>query len=103
MAYFYDNRAVENKISFSERAYIAGYVTDFLYRNKEKSKKSLLKDINFMNRLLQIKDNYSYRYNEEFKKHDYYGLEYLKKHHLKEYIDLPPYQEPVRLKNTPSD
>jgi len=64
-------------------------------------KEDLYKDQKYISWVLNARNRNAY--NKEFKKHDYYGLEFLKKHHLKEYIHRPPYEEPVRFKKTPSD
>ncbi|QCE43383.1 hypothetical protein [Psychroserpens sp. NJDZ02] len=100
IAYKYEKSKINKGLTFTERAYIAGYLTDFLYRNR--SKNDFYKDKKIINRLLSFEYNYRNRYNEEFKKHDYYGLKFLKKHHLEEYTHLPPL-DTVRLKKMRSD
>ncbi len=84
----YKDRSIAKELSFAERAKVAAYVVEYLYRCQEKMKNDdIFKDITFVNSVLSIRDRN--KYNEEFKKHDYYGLELLKKHHLENYRYLP--------------
>ncbi len=79
---------ISKELSLSERAYVSGYVIEYLYRCQKKFKKDdLYKNSKFAYMLLGqwISNNF----NKEFKMHDYYGLKLLKKHHLKYYKYFP--------------
>ncbi len=67
-------RKIAKELSFAERAKVAAYVVEYLYRCQEKMNQSdSFKKIKFIYDLLGVWDRN--KYNEEFKKHDYYGLE----------------------------
>ncbi len=95
------NKKIAKELSFAERAKVAAYVVDYLYRCQEKMKnEDSFKDIRFVNRVLNVWNRN--KYDEEFKKHDYYGLELLKKHHLEKYRYLPNIED-YQLKPRRSD
>ncbi len=94
-------KEIAKNINFSERAYIAGHIVDCLYKCQEKlNKNDRYKNKEFIYRLLSPWD--SNKYNREFKKHDYYGLKLLKKHHLKHYKYFPDL-DTIRYKKSISD
>ena len=75
---------IGENLSFSERVYVHAYVTEYLYKCQEKFKKEdPYKNREFITSVLRPK--YRNAYNEEFKKHNYYGLKRLKKNHLKKF------------------
>ncbi|WP_346881595.1 hypothetical protein [uncultured Algibacter sp.] len=79
---------ISKELSFSERAYIAAYVVEYLYKCREKlEKEDTYKDSDFVYRLLVPR--YANRYNRELKANDYYGLKLLKKHHIEHYFQYP--------------
>ncbi len=76
------------ELSFLERAYVSAYVVEYLYKCRENLEKDdPYKDSNFVYRLLAPR--HANKYNREFKKHDYYGLKLLKKHHLEHFWEYP--------------
>jgi len=78
------------KISFTEKAFLSGHVINTLYKCQEKLNiNSSMKDYKFIYGVLSLLNNDNNNYNREFKKHDYYGLKLLKKHHLKHYKYFP--------------
>ncbi len=88
-------------LKFSERAYIVAYVVEYLYKCQQKLKNDHpYKNKKFVYRVLSVSDRN--KYNEEFKKHDYYSLELLKKHHFKNYRYLPNIED-YQLKPRRSD
>ena len=83
-----NERKIAKKFSFSEKTYISAYAVEYLYRCQKKFKKDdPYKNSKFVNRFLLPK--YANKYNREFKKHDYYGLKLLKKHHLEHFWEYP--------------
>ncbi len=79
---------IAKKFSFSENAYVAGYAVEYLYKCQKRIKNGdLFKDTKFINRFLAPWN--ANKYNREFKKHDYYGLKLLKKHHLEHFWEYP--------------
>ncbi len=81
---------IAKNISFEDKSRIIAYNIEYLYRCQKKlNKKNTYKNSNFIYRLLRLYNNDNNKYNREFKKHDYYGLELLKKHHLKHYKYFP--------------
>ena len=83
-------RKIAKELSFSERAYVIGHVIEYLYKCRKKFKNDdPFKNSKFVYRILAPWDTNDY--NREFKMHDYYGLELLKKHHLKYYKYFPDY------------
>jgi|GEM_PF-1359824 len=76
---------IAKELSNSERAYVGAYVVEYLYKCQRKFKEDTqFKDTKFINRFLAPWN--ANNYNREFKKHNYYGLKLLKKHHLKHYF-----------------
>ncbi len=79
---------VAKELSFSERTYVVAHILEYMYKCQRKFKEDdPYKNSKFVNRLLAPwKAN---KYNREFKKHDYYGLKLLKKHHLEHFWEYP--------------
>ncbi len=76
---------IPKELSFEENAYVSAYLVEYLYKCQKKFKEgSLFKKTKWVNRFLMPR--VANKYNREFKKHDYYGLKLLKKHHLKHYF-----------------
>ncbi len=78
----YDNNH-QNYLSFSERAFIGGYITDYLYRCQHKARVSMNTDL--VGVFTRRRQNQRKRFNREFENYNYYGLKFLKKYYLQEY------------------
>ncbi len=79
---------VSKELSFEENAYVSGHLVEYLYKCQMKIKENdLFKNIKFVNCFLAPR--HANKYNKEFKKHDYYGLKLLKKHHLEHFWEYP--------------
>ncbi len=78
----YDNNH-QNYLSFAERAYIAGHITDFLYQCQNKA--NIPVNTTFARRFTYSRKNQRNRYNREFKNYNFYDLKFLKKYYLQEY------------------
>jgi len=92
-----NKKLVGKNLSFAERTYVHAYVTEYLYKCQEKFKKEdPYKDRSMVHWVLRFK--YRNAYNEEFKKHNYYGLKRLKEKHLKHFV---PFEDPRS--NKPTD
>jgi len=89
---------IGKNLSFCERVYVHGYVTEYLLKCQEKFKKE---DPNKNTNMIHWVTGFRYKnaYNEEFKKHDYYGLKRLKKKHIERFrpFDDPRIKKPTDL------
>ncbi len=98
-----DKRRVAKGLNFSERTLVAAYCVEYLYKcEKEISKENMYKNYRFVRRFLRPYGSDINNYNRELKKHDYYGLKLLKKHHLKHYKYFPDL-DTIRYKKSISD
>ncbi len=96
-------RRVSNSLNFPERTLVVAYCVEYLYKcQKEISKNNMYKNYKFVYRFLRTDNGDSNKYNRELKKHDYYGLKLLKKHHLKHYKYFPDL-DTIRYKKSISD
>ncbi len=73
----------QNYLSFAERAYIGGHITENLYNCKHKANEPLNSSI--ASRFIHNLKNHKNRFNREFENYNYYGLKFLKKYYLQEY------------------
>ena len=79
---------IPKELSFTENAYVSAYLVEYLYKCQKKFKEgSLFKNTKWVNNFLAPR--IANKYNREFKKHDYYGLKLLKKHHMEHYFQYP--------------
>ncbi len=98
-----DKSNIAKSLNFSERTLVVAYCVECLYKcQKEISKNNMYKNYKFVYRFLRTDNGDSNKYNREFKKHDYYGLKLLKKHHLKHYKYFPDL-DTIRYKKSISD
>ncbi len=79
------SKPIPEELSLSENAYVSAYLVEYLYKcNKKFKNEDVFKNTKWVNTFLAPR--IANKYNREFKKHDYYGLKLLKKHHLKHYF-----------------
>ncbi len=98
-----DKSNIAKSLNFSERTLLAAYCVENLYKcQKEISENNMYKNYRFVRLFLRTDNGDSNKYNREFKKHDYYGLKLLKKHHLKHYKYFPDL-DTIRYKKSISD
>ncbi len=98
-----DKRRIAKSLNFSERTLVAAYCVEYLYKcQKEISESNMYKNYRLVRLFLRTDNGDSNKYNREFKKHDYYGLKLLKKHHLKHYKYFPDL-DTIRYKKSISD
>ena len=79
---------IDKELPISDRAYVVAHVLEYMYKCQKKFKEDdPYKNSKLINRILAPWN--ANKYNREFKKHDYYGLRLLKKHHLKHFWKYP--------------
>ena len=82
------SKPIPKELSFEENTYVSAYLVEYLYKCDTKFKdEDVFKNTKWVNTFLAPR--IANKYNREFKKHDYYGLKLLKKHHLEHFWEYP--------------
>jgi hypothetical protein len=82
------SKPIPKELSFEENVYVSAYLVEYLYKCDTKFKdEDVFKNTKWVNTFLAPR--IANKYNREFKKHDYYGLKLLKKHHLEHFWEYP--------------